>query len=438
MSVKDRLKRLSGESNQPPADTSQKEIISQLRKKIDAIMERRDRFESRPSSTYREPPIALEDLITGEEVENSYGRFYFSRSQYPGAARHGRHLIRSLNSTDMDAAVYLSGNSRLADLDMSDALFLDTETTGLAGGTGTFAFLVGLGWFEGDDFVVCQLFARDFAEEASMLAFLRGIAGEKQFLVTFNGRAYDINLLAARYILNRLNDPFPDMPHLDLLHPCRRLVGHRLVNSRLVTLESYVLEFERHGDVPGYEIPQRYFDWLRLRDARLMEDVFEHNRFDIISMAALVKHLADLLTGVELHAAHPADLIAAAKLHYERGNTEAAQRFFQGAAAAENVLIARDARRLLSLLHKRAGCCEEAVKIWEEMVFHDPEDVFAVEELAKYLEHKIHDFARAIEIVERVLNDAKCLSGDDNSALLYRLERLRNKHERKTKLTKHS
>jgi uncharacterized protein YprB with RNaseH-like and TPR domain len=438
MSVKERLKRLSGESNQPPSDTSRKEIISQLRKKIDAVMERRDRFEPRPSVTYREPPIALQDLITGEEVENSYGRFYFCRSLYPGSACHGRHLICSLRSTDMEAAVYLSGNSRFACLDMSDALFLDTETTGLAGGTGTFAFLVGLGWFEGEDFIVCQLFARDFSEEQAMLCFLQEIAGSKGFLVTFNGRAYDINLLASRYILNRLSDPFPDMPHLDLLHPSRRLVGHRLENSRLVTLESCVLEFERHGDVPGYEIPQRYFDWLRIRDARLMEDVFEHNRLDIISMAALVKHLADLLTGVELHAAHPADLIAAARMHCERGNTEAAQRFFQGAAAAEDVLIARDARKLLSLMHKRAGCWEEAVKIWEEMVFADPDEVFAAEELAKYLEHRIHDFARAIEIVERVFNDARCLSGEDNSALLYRLERLRNKHERKTSLTKRS
>ncbi len=424
MSVKDRLKRLTGEAPAQEQDISNKEIITELRRKIDALMEPRERIERRPVATYREAPPGLEDLITGEEVENSCGRFYFSRNLFRGTAAHGNHRIDTLARTDMDAAALLAGSSELARMNMADALFLDTETTGLAGGTGTFAFLIGLGWFEGDDFIVCQLFARDFSEEAAMLAFLREIALEKRFLVTFNGRAYDMNLLAARFVLNRMSDPFTGMPHLDLLHPSRRLLGHRLENSRLVTLEACVLGVERHGDVPGFEIPQRYFDWLRRRDARLMEDVFEHNRLDIISMAALVKHLAGILCASgEMMSVHPADLLAAARLHHERGNTGTARHFFGCVMASENRLIARDARMALSLMHKRSGLWEEAVKLWEDMAREDPCDLFAVEELAKFLEHRAHDYLRAIDLVERVLS--RPLAQRD--ALEYRLRRLRAK-----------
>lgn len=429
MSVKDRLQRLTGEKPQPSGQTSNKDVINELRKKIDAVMERRDRIEARPAVSYQGPVRALEQVITGEEVENSYGKFYFSRTRFKGSGAHGNHLISTLAAIDMEAAGYLAGNGDLAALAITDALFLDTETTGLAGGTGTFAFLIGLGWFEGDDFIVCQLFARDFSEEQAMLGFLREIAGDKRFLVTFNGRAYDINLLASRYILNRLNDPFTDMPHLDLLHPSRRLVGHRLENSRLTTLEACVLGFERYGDVPGYEIPGRYFDWLRRRDAGLMEDVFEHNRLDIISMAALAGHLAELLSNSdEGMAGHMADVLAAAGLHHDRGNVEIARHFYGCVVETGDPLVSREARKALSLMHKRAGLWEEALQIWEEMMEEDPHDMFAVEELAKWLEHGKHDYARAAEIIEGVLGEGSGLSEDVSGALRYRLARLKAKY----------
>jgi uncharacterized protein YprB with RNaseH-like and TPR domain len=429
MSVKDRLQRLTGEKPQPKGQASNKEVINELRKKIDAIMERRDRIEARPAVSYQGPVRALEQVITGEEVENSHGKFYFCRNRFKGSGTHGNHLISTLAAIDMISAGYLAGTDALAALSITDGLFLDTETTGLAGGTGTFAFLIGLGWFEGDDFIVCQLFARDFSEEQALLFFLREIAESKRFLVTFNGRAYDMNLLASRYILNRLHDPFTDMPHLDLLHPSRRLVGHRLENSRLTTLEACVLGFERHGDVPGYEIPGRYFDWLRRRDAGLMEDVFEHNRLDIISMAALAKHLAELLSGSDGGmAGHAADVLAAARLHHDRGNVESARQFYECIIKAGKPGFAKDARRSLSLMHKRAGCWDEAVSIWEEMLAENPCDVFAAQELAKWLEHKRHDYARAVKIVEGLLDDASGLSEEERESLRYRLNRLKGKH----------
>ncbi len=163
----------------------------------------------------------------------------------------------------MEATAFLAGPRMSQDMSIEDGLFLDTETTGLAGGTGTFPFLIGLGWFEAGSFVTCQLFARDFSEERAMLRYLSELASGKQFLVTFNGKAYDLNLLAARFILNRSPDTLTTMPHIDLLHPSRRIFAHRLENARLSTIETHVLGVKREGDVPGFEIPQRYFDWLQ-------------------------------------------------------------------------------------------------------------------------------------------------------------------------------
>ncbi len=428
MSVKDRLKRLTGEVKQPLQEVSQQEIISELRKKIDTIMTRRASYPQQTVTCRPKAIRALHEAITGEEVANAHGKCYFSRTTYHAQSCHGCYRIAELTLADMEAAAILAGHPGIGSMNISDALFLDTETTGLAGGTGTFAFLIGIGWFEGEDFVVCQLFARDYHEEASMLTLLREIAQDKRFLVTFNGRAFDMTLLSARFILNRLNNPFIDMPHLDLLFPSRRILGHRLENSRLVTLESEILGLVRTGDVPGFEIPRRYFDWLQSRDASLLEDVFQHNRLDIVSMAALVSHLSVLLTGgCDRQDLHHADLLAAARLHLHQGSFESGLDMLRSLMVSPDPLIARDARVALSLAHKRRGLWKQAVSVWEEMIASDPHDLFAAEELAKWLEHRAYDYSRAIGIVTAVLSGRKALSRDEREGLSYRLVRLRRK-----------
>lgn len=428
MSVKDRLKRLTGEVKQPLQEVSQQEIISELRKKIDTIMNRRASY---PQKTVTHRPKVIRELhetITGEEVANAHGTCYFSRTTYHSQSSHGCYRISELTLADMEAAAILAGHPGIGSMNISDALFLDTETTGLAGGTGTLAFLIGLGWFESEDFIVCQLFARDYHEEASMLALLQEIVQDKRFLVTFNGRAFDITLLSARFILNRLKDPFIDLPHLDLLFPSRRILGHRLENSRLVTLESEILGLIRDGDVPGFEIPRRYFDWLKSRDASLLEEVFHHNRLDIVSMAALVSHLSVLLTGgCDREDLHHADLLAAARLHLNQGNLDSGLDMLRSLMISPDPLIARDARATLSLAHKRRGLWEHAVSLWEEMIAADPHDLFAAEELAKWLEHRANDYFRAMDIVAAVLSGPKALSRDEREGLAYRLARLRRK-----------
>lgn len=433
MSIRDRLGRLTGEDRKPVQTDPKQERLSELRRKIDEVMNRRERLVPQSAPRQLTGAVPLERVVTGEEVEAAGGRFFFSRSVLTGTDTHGHARIGELADACMETAAFLAGSEAIRRFSIEDGLFLDTETTGLAGGTGTFPFLVGLGWFEGDSFVTCQLFARDFSEERAVLVFLTEAAYGKRFLVTFNGRAYDLNLLASRFILNRSKDTLSGMPHVDLLHPSRRVFAHRLENARLVTLEASILGVRRTDDVPGHEIPQRYFDWLKSKDGRLMEDVFRHNRLDIVSMASLLKQLTDLVKGFpgceESH--HHGDLLCAARLHLDRGSSEAALRMLGPLACSNIPEVAAEAKKTLSLIHKRSGSWGEAASIWQEMLAADATDLFAAVELAKYHEHRSRDLGRALAIVRAAHEGGAFLSHEDRLALEHRLQRLLEKVSRK-------
>ena len=272
MSIRDRLNRLSGENAsvaKGDLETSKKrEMLGDLRKRIDAVIERRPAQEKRMRV---EALRTLAELLPdSEEITTASGPVFVIHGRHHRGVLHGRKRIGELAHLDTRHAALLAGHPSLLNYNLQDALFLDTETTGLSGGTGTLAFLIGLGWYDGDAFITRQLFARDFSEEAALLDCLTGLAQDKRFLVTFNGKAFDINLLSTRFILNRMKDPLSAMPHLDLLHPSRRLIGHRLENSRLVTIEEKILGHSREGDIPGSEIPQRYFDMASLEESNVV------------------------------------------------------------------------------------------------------------------------------------------------------------------------
>ena len=213
------------------------------------------------------------------------------------------------------------------------------------------------------------------------------------------------------------------MPHLDLLNPSRRLLSHRTTNCRLVTLEDEVLGFRRTGDVPGSEIPQRYFDWLRSRNPLLMEDVFEHNRFDIVSMASLVSHLTEVLSGDGIDKAHPGDTLAAAKLHKDHGNREIMREMIDAIAAIDDLSYSKEAKKMLSLIHKKSEQWQEAVCLWEDIAAADSSDIFALAELAKFCEHRSHDIGRALALVEQALRH-NFLTEDERTSFEHRRKRL--------------
>jgi len=423
-----RLQRLTCEGSSEQKKSSRTDEISELRRRIEAITSRRPASSCKPVYTRQEDAVSLKDMMIGEEIRNACGKFFISDGYFSGSSKHGSRRIGEISSLDMNAVALLANNPDMAFLNCTDALFLDTETTGLTGGTGTFAFLIGLGWFENDTFCTKQIFARDFSEERASLSFLLDLAGEKSFIVSYNGKAFDVGLLSTRFILNRLPDRLANMPHLDLLHPARRLLGHRLKNNRLITMEKEILGVHRQGDIPGSEIPQRYFDWLRNRDARLLTDIFEHNRLDIISMAALSVHLTELLNyDRDIASCEHADLLAAAKLFLARGNSSAARKIIELLIQSEYLHVAFEARKTLSLIYKRAGLWNDALRMWEMMLLDDPGDFFAWEETAKYYEHKKHDFPKAIDVVNKALNLSRFNTISERNAFLHRLRRLKSR-----------
>jgi hypothetical protein len=266
-----------------------------------------------------------------------------------------------------------------------------------------------------------QIFIQDFSEERAALSLLGEWVGNKGFLITFNGKSFDVGLLSTRFIMNRLHNPLNDMPHLDLLYPARRLIGHRLDNCRLMTLEERVLCFFRQGDVPGSEIPQRYFDWLRRRDARLVVDVFEHNRLDVISLASLMD------TPHDLTQADHRDLLAAARLLIERGDALKARCLLEGLIGSGQEAAVKEGRKMLSLIHKRAGQWEDAVGLWGQMILDHPGDIFALIELSKWYEHMIYDFEHAMDMVDQALHHASDTAEFERNALVHRFHRLQNR-----------
>jgi uncharacterized protein len=428
VSLKDRLTRLTGETTTSVNIDSERHRISELHKKLDRAMNRREQTTPAGIPTTRRHVTPLEQIVAGEEMHTPYGNFFVSRSRMEADRTHGHTRICDVACVSMEATAFLAGSLIGEDMSIGDGLFLDTETTGLAGGTGTFPFLIGLGWFESDSFVTCQLFARDFSEEAAVLKHLSELASGKRFLVTYNGKAYDLNLLTARFILNRCKDTLTAMPHIDLLHPSRRILSHRLENARLSTIEKYVLGVERDGDVPGFEIPQRYFDWLRQRDGRLLEDVFTHNRLDVVSMASLLKYLTDLVEdSQEMGRSHHGDLLKLAMLILERGDSEKAGRMLETLILSHHADVAMTARQSLSLIHKKADRWEAAVGLWEDLVASNPHGFLAVQELAKFYEHRAHEPAKALQLVSRLLEEATDLSDVERTSTEHRLRRLLHK-----------
>lgn len=434
MSVITRLHRLTGEDKPEKGskerhDRDRGEVVSDLKRRIEAIMSRRPAGPFRAAAEERffdEGGIRdLPEVIRGEVVMNDHGSCFVADGALEGKALHGARSVADMRGVDMNHLALLARDERLAGMDPAGALFLDTETTGLAGGTGTTAFLIGLGWFEGSSLVTRQIFLRDFSDEGAALAVLHQALRERTFLVTFNGKAFDVGLLATRFIMNRQENPFDGIPHLDLLFPSRRLLGHRLENCRLCTLEEQVLDLRRSGDIPGFEIPGRYFEWLRRRDGRLMEDVFEHNRIDVVSMAALSAHLADLVQGDPRNRrAVQEDLLAAARLRLDRGDRAGGRRILEHLLGEEPRETALEAAKDLSLIHKRGGDWLKARALWERILTDRPGDPFALEELAKWWEHHARDYERALELVEQALAESGGRNSIRRQALAHRRKRL--------------
>ena len=374
--------------------------------------------------------VPLEELIQGRRVENERGEFFVVEMDLHLDGRHGDLPLSRIRTLAPGSIGILTGDRELEGFDLGRAVFLDTETTGLAGGTGTAAFLVGVAFLDGDRFRVRQYFMRDYPEEAAML---RGLAEDLRgfkHLVTYNGRTFDAPLLEARYRLNREPYPLAEWAHLDLLHPARRLWKERLESCRLQFLETELLGLHRYGDVPGADIPRIYFDYVRSRgrDARALAAVLEHNRLDVLSLAALAVLACDWVQ--EARAEDPRDVYCLGRVFeraelYERSEEQYLRVVKSGTA---------DGVRVPSLLRlaaraKRLGDHRAAALLWEEAA--EAGDCRALRELAVHHEHRSRDLAAALLAVDRALD--RLNDWDDRHAATdfrRRRERIRAKLER--------
>jgi len=283
-------------------------------------------------------------------------------------------------------------------------LFLDTETTGLSGGTGTVAFLVGLAWREGDGLALAQYFLCDFDQEQALLWAVGQCISQAGVLVSYNGRSFDWPLLQTRLVLRRAAWPSP--PHFDLLTLARRIFRPRLPDCALQTIEQSVLDLHRADDLPGSLIPSRYFAWLRQGDPRALEPVFLHNQQDVLSMVVLLARFETLLGGS--HDLHPLDRFGRAKFYEARGfQVEAIREYrqlWQEHQVGGALRAARGALGLrLARLLRRQGRWEEARTVLEECWQTQTYPYPAAIELAKLLEHQARDVAAARRIVSDAL-----------------------------------
>jgi hypothetical protein len=283
-------------------------------------------------------------------------------------------------------------------------LFLDTETTGLAGGSGTYAFLVGLAWWDAGGLEVEQLFMREHSEEHSLLVALGERMAERRVLVTFNGKSFDWPLLETRYRMTRAIRPPAPRAHLDFLHPARNLWRPRLGSVRLAELERHVLGWNRGTDVMSELIPSIYFDFLRGGPPEPLVPIFHHNQMDLRGLAGLATRVLAVLGDPEAHGRDALELFGVSRICERRGDAARARTLYEKSLAGELPAEAgRAAQRSLARLAKRGGDLRQARELWEKMLGNSREGLEAYEQLAIYHEHRARDPHVARALVRRAL-----------------------------------
>jgi uncharacterized protein len=349
-------------------------------------------------------PYGIDSIVAGAFCSTPRGDVFVAEQTYTTDYRHGTSPI--VCSPPLALISQWANDPRLAELPLSRFAFLDTETSGLSGGTGTYAFMVGIGRFVDDQFLLRQFFLRDPAEEPALLEAIAEFLAPTQALVTFNGKAFDAPLLTTRYRLHHIPVPYKDYSHLDLLPLARRLWRDRLESRALKYLEQHILGMTRSSEeVPGYEIPWLYFDYLRTGDARPLAGVFYHNAMDVIAMAALLTHVNEIMQNPYCgQVEHGLDFIALGKLFEDLGHWEDAARLFERgleldpSTGSSYCLTESDfglAVKRLSILQKKRGDFAEAIRLWEAAAANG--HIYAHIEMAKYYEHKCRDVKAALQ-----------------------------------------
>ena len=299
---------------------------------------------------------------------------------------HGLQCLNGLlNHTCILPGIEVPGPEKL--------LFMDTETTGLSGGSGTIAFMLGMARIERDELVIRQYLLTSFAGEKAMLASCADWLKGDETLVTYNGKSFDVPLLTARSRMNSAADVFGQLQHIDLLHPLRRAYRASWPECRLATAEQKLIGFQRVNDLSGAEAPAAWFDWVRGNNPDRLGGVLKHNRWDLLSLLALLPRLARAYSEPEESGAN---ITAVARAWIKVGDEGKARVLLERSRADLTV----DGLRVLAWLWRRNSDWERACIIWSKLA--EQGDAEAIEQLAKYHEHVKKDFVRALSLSGRL------------------------------------
>ncbi|MBD3233280.1 MAG: hypothetical protein GF315_06105 [candidate division Zixibacteria bacterium] len=347
----------------------------------------------------------LASALSGGIITNDMGSIIEVKSYLGDGESHGIFSSKILHQPDFKMFDVLFDLSAGQNPSPEQFIFVDTETTGLSGGAGTMAFLVGAGCWRNGCFEVSQFFCPDFDHEASMLSEFHSLLRNFKYLVTYNGKAFDIPLIENRSILNRIESTTSSLTHLDLLHPARQLYKPTHGDCSLTSLENAVLNFHRNNDIPGGMIPQAYFDFLQSRNPAVMKLALSHNRFDILSLAGLFFHSCSSRIcrqdSIE-------SCFSLGRLYLKRKDDTSARSYFQIVTDCESESEAYfDSCLHLGAILKRNAEWDKAYKIYIQALNRggDPA-VFAVE-AAKIAEHRMKNYKLALELAEQSLSYAR-------------------------------
>lgn len=381
--------------------------LAQLRKRI-ALIDAK--YAGAVAAPVSQPRVFIEEWAQGEVVENSFGKHFQCHRLFESHKPHGSADVGALIELPDTLLDVLSANE-ICGVPPERWAFLDTETTGLAGGSGTYAFLIGVGRITREGFSVRQFFMREYAEERSQLAALEAHLAEFDVLITYNGKTYDQPLLETRYRMNRCRPPFSRLRHLDLLHGARRLWKLRTENCKLVQLEQQILGVCREGDLPGHLIPYVYFEYLRVREAAALVPVFHHNAIDILTLACLTAIVPAAFRKTDCHSlaqvgvSHGTELLGIARWLMNSAEHEQALDLMQRSvdAGLPDPLLFRTLWDMANL-QKKLARPEAALRLFEDLsTCRNEFRVPALEELAKHYEHKAGDFSKALDFTNRAL-----------------------------------
>ena len=395
------------------------------------------------------------DVLGGQIVTNRFGRALIVDRRYESDRFHGTRRVGDCDVADGDTLKLLDPTLPSPDGAGERTLFVDLETTGLSGGAGTVAFLVGCGWFDMGAFQVRQFVLTSYASERALLCAVAECFRATSLLVTYNGKTFDVPVMETRWLFHRMPLPLESVRHFDMLHPARRLWRAREETAnvgasshaasgeggcRLGTLERVLCDVTRVGDIPGMDIPARYFRFLRSGDARPLEPVLEHNRLDLISLAAVTAHAVQLVEEGMPRCRDAAEALALGKVYERAGCIDKAIAAYEHAAAdpSAHVDVVLEGLYRLGLRLRRDRRFAEAAECWRRLLevkqgrlgrrseLLAPLRQYAVEALAIHHEHRERDYEGAKELTLRLLEE--CDEGRPKTeSTRHRLARLEKK-----------